>query len=328
MSQITIDVTERAQLDQVLVGLAAADTLRGAAGDVYLDEEGTPIARRDGDTIVALQICRWQSPADVHSDAAVVVATGGEIPAGPLPEGALLLLPAAGARPDDARHIAWAHAWSAGVADVISVPVLAADSVARAAALAMAYSSGPLLDIATVPQPTGNGRTVLLTGLSGSGKSTIARALVEQLAIERSVTLLDGDVVRTHLSRGLGFTREDRDLNIRRIGWVAGEVTKHGGLAVCAPIAPYDETRQWVRATVEAAGGPGSFVLIWVSTPLEECERRDVKGLYAKARAGEIKGFTGIDDPYEAPTDADLSIDTTFVSVQEAVAQIAAILRR
>ena len=118
-------------------------------------------------------------------------------------------------------------------------------------------------------------------------------------------------MVRTHLSRGLGFSREDRDLNIRRIGWVAGEVTKHGGLAVCAPIAPYDETRQWVRATVDAAGGPGSFILVWVSTPLEECERRDVKGLYAKARAGEITGFTGIDDPYEAPRDADLTIDTT-----------------
>jgi sulfate adenylyltransferase len=169
---------------------------------------------------------------------------------------------------------------------------------------------------------------VLLTGLSGSGKSTIARALVERLAGERTITLLDGDVVRTHLSRGLGFSREDRDLNIRRIGWVAGEVTKHGGLAVCAPIAPYDETRQWVRATVEAAGGPGSFVLVWVSTSLEECERRDVKGLYAKARAGEIKGFTGIDDPYEPPRDADLVIDTSEVSVPAAVDQILTVLDR
>jgi sulfate adenylyltransferase len=164
--------------------------------------------------------------------------------------------------------------------------------------------------------------------LSGSGKSTVARAVVERLNSERSITLLDGDVVRTHLSRGLGFSREDRDLNIRRIGWVAGEVTKHGGLAVCAPIAPYDETRKWVRETVEAAGGPGSFILVWISTPLEECERRDVKGLYAKARAGEITGFTGIDDPYEAPLDADLTIDTSVVSLDDSVRRIAGLVRR
>jgi sulfate adenylyltransferase len=150
--------------------------------------------------------------------------------------------------------------------------------------------------------------------------------LVERLAGERGITLLDGDVVRTHLSRGLGFSRADRDLNIRRIGWVAAEVTKHGGLAVCAPIAPYDETRKWVRTVVDEAGGPGSFVLVWVATPLEECERRDVKGLYAKARAGELKGFTGIDDPYEAPDDAELVIDTTTVAVAEAVDRIVALL--
>jgi sulfate adenylyltransferase len=179
-----------------------------------------------------------------------------------------------------------------------------------------------LVEIDTEPQPIGTGRTLFLTGFSGSGKSTIARALVERLNAQRSVTLLDGDVVRTHLSRGLGFSREDRDLNIRRIGWVAGEVTKHGGLAVCAPIAPYDETRKWVRSTVEAASGPGSFLLIWISTPLEECERRDVKGLYAKARAGEITGFTGIDDPYEPPLDAELTIDTSVVPLMDAVTQI------
>jgi sulfate adenylyltransferase len=148
------------------------------------------------------------------------------------------------------------------------------------------------------------------------------------MAGERSITLLDGDVVRTHLSRGLGFSREDRDINIRRIGWVAAEVTKHGGLAVCAPIAPYDATRKWVRAIVEAAGGPGAFVLVWISTPLAECERRDVKGLYAQARTGEITGFTGIDDPYEPPDDAELVIDTTTVSVQAAVEQIRRVLPR
>jgi len=200
--------------------------------------------------------------------------------------------------------------------------------------LASSYGDGRLITVDTVPQPVGSGRTLLLTGLSGSGKSTIARALVERLAAEEtrgnrpdlSVTLLDGDVVRTHLSRGLGFSREDRDINIRRIGWVAAEITKHGGLAVCAPIAPYDETRRWVRAAVEAAGGPGSFLLVWVSTPLSVCEARDVKGLYAKARRGELTGMTGIDDPYEEPADADLVIDTSDVSLDDAVASVLALL--
>jgi sulfate adenylyltransferase len=198
------------------------------------------------------------------------------------------------------------------------------DAAARRAELAAAYSSGPLVDVPTVEVPAGTGRTVFLTGLSGSGKSTIARSLVDRLVPHRTVTLLDGDVVRTHLSRGLGFSKEDRDLNIRRIGWVASEVTKHGGIAVCAPIAPYDATRRWVRATVEAAGGPGAFLLVWISTPLEVCEQRDVKGLYAKARAGEITGFTGIDDPYEPPLDAELTIDTTVVGLDDAVEMIAA----
>jgi sulfate adenylyltransferase len=327
MAAITLDLAGRAQLDQVLIGLLPASGLGGADGDVYLDEEGTPVARRADGAVEALAPPVWRPPPQVASSAPVVVAVDGRIPAAALPDGVLLLVPAAGVRPDDARHATWARAWSATASEVVPIPVIAADAAARATELAAAYSSAPLLDIATDAQPTGAGRTVFLTGLSGSGKSTIARALVEQLARERTVTLLDGDVVRTHLSRGLGFSREDRDLNIRRIGWVAGEVTKHGGLAVCAPIAPYDETRQWVRRTVESAGGPGSFLLVWVSTPLEECERRDVKGLYAKARAGEIKGFTGIDDPYEGPADADLTIDTTVVSVSSAVDQIAALIR-
>jgi sulfate adenylyltransferase len=202
--------------------------------------------------------------------------------------------------------------------------VSAEDAAGRAAELAAAYSSGELLTVGTVPAPACDGKVVFFTGLSGSGKSTIARAVTEQLAGTRTVTLLDGDVVRTHLSKGLGFSRDDRDTNIRRIGWVAAEVTKHGGVAVCAPIAPYDATRRWVRATVEAAGGPGSFLLVWISTPLEVCEQRDVKGLYAKARRGELTGFTGIDDPYEEPADADLVIDTSQVSLDDAVAQVLA----
>jgi sulfate adenylyltransferase len=166
------------------------------------------------------------------------------------------------------------------------------------------------------------GLVVFFTGLSGSGKSTVARGVVEALLEtgERSVTLLDGDVVRRHLSAGLTFSAKDRDLNVRRIGWVAAEVAKHGGMAVCCPIAPYDAARQAARQYARAAGA--GFVLIWVSTPLEECERRDRKGLYAKARAGQITGMTGIDDPYETPGDANLVIDTSRLSVDEAVATV------
>ena len=147
------------------------------------------------------------------------------------------------------------------------------------------------------------GFTVLFTGLSGAGKSTLANALMTKL-LElggRSVTLLDGDLVRKHLSSELGFSKEHRDLNILRIGFVASEITKAGGVAICAPIAPYASIRRRVREMVEAYG---SFVEIYVATPLEVCEQRDTKGLYAKARAGLLTQFTGIDDPYEVPEDS------------------------
>jgi sulfate adenylyltransferase len=323
---VTLDDAGLARLDQVLLGLLPASALPGADGDDYLDEEGAPVARRQGGSVVGLRPSRWKRPDDVQSTGPVVIARADHLPQRPLPHGAVLLLPFGGIRTDDSRRRAWAAAWSASADTVIEIPVPPTEAADRAVEIAAAYSTGPLIEIEVAPQQSGAGRTVFLTGFSGSGKSTIARALVDELATRRTVTLLDGDVVRTHLSRGLGFSREDRDLNIRRIGWVAAEVTKHGGVAVCAPIAPYDETRRWVRAIVEAAGGPGSFVLVWVSTPLEECERRDVKGLYAKARAGEVKGFTGIDDPYEEPADADLVIDTTTVSVTAAVAHIIALL--
>ena len=145
------------------------------------------------------------------------------------------------------------------------------------------------------------GLVLFFTGLSGSGKSTVAQAVIDALleAGERTVTSLDGDVVRRNLSAGLTFSREDRETNIRRIGWVAAEISRHGGVAVCSPIAPFDATRQDVRAMTEAAGG--AFFLVHVATPLEECERRDRKGLYAKARRGEIPDFTGISSPYEEP---------------------------
>jgi sulfate adenylyltransferase len=166
------------------------------------------------------------------------------------------------------------------------------------------------------------GLVVFFTGLSGSGKSTLARAL-HDLVIEdgrRTVTSLDGDVVRRHLSAGLGFSRADRETNILRIGWVAAEIARHRGIAICSPIAPFDSTRRQVRAMVEDAGGV--FVLVHVATPLEECERRDRKGLYAKARAGEIPDFTGISSPYEEPTDAAVRIDTTGRSIEDCLAAV------
>jgi sulfate adenylyltransferase len=163
------------------------------------------------------------------------------------------------------------------------------------------------------------GFVLFFTGLSGSGKSTVARGVADALreSGDRTVTLLDGDVVRRELSAGLGFSKADRDLNVRRIGWVAAEVAKHHGVAICCPIAPYARARANARAMARMAGA--GFLLVHVATPLEVCERRDRKGLYAKARAGQLKGMTGIDDPYEAPTDAELVIDTSDMSVDDAV---------
>jgi len=155
-----------------------------------------------------------------------------------------------------------------------------------------------------------------LVGESGSGKSTVANALMVKLleAGGRPVTLLDGDIVRKNLSSELGFSKEHRDINIRRIGFVASEITKNGGIALCAPIAPYDSVRREVREMVEKGGG---FILVHVATPIEVCEQRDRKGLYAKARAGIIKEFTGISDPYEVPEDTDMSLDTSKMSPEE-----------
>jgi sulfate adenylyltransferase len=166
------------------------------------------------------------------------------------------------------------------------------------------------------------GLVVFFTGLSGSGKSTIARGVAAALREdgERTVTVLDGDIVRRELSAGLGFSKEDRDRNIRRVGWVAAEIARHRGMAVCCPIAPYAQARAEARTMAHAAGG--GFVLVWVSTPLAVCEQRDRKGLYAKARAGELTGMTGVDDPYEPPEDADLVLDTTDMSIDEAVEQV------
>jgi sulfate adenylyltransferase len=167
------------------------------------------------------------------------------------------------------------------------------------------------------PPRSERGFVLFLTGLSGSGKSTIARDLRDLLAerSDRRVSLLDGDLVRSLLSAGLTFSREDRDLNIARIGYVAAEIAKHGGIAICAPIAPYAAARDRVRQMVSQVG---DFLLIHVATPVEVCEQRDRKGLYAKARAGIIGQFTGVSDPYEEPTDAIAVIDTSVVSREQA----------
>ncbi len=166
----------------------------------------------------------------------------------------------------------------------------------------------------TSPARNKQGFTVFFTGLSGSGKSTIANALMVKLMEMggRPVTLLDGDVVRKHLSSELGFSKEHRDINIKRIGYVASEITKNGGIAICAPIAPYTATRRAVREMIEAFG---AFIEVHVATSVEECERRDRKGLYKLAREGKIKEFTGISDPYEVPTKAEIVVDTENVDV-------------
>ena len=179
----------------------------------------------------------------------------------------------------------------------------------------------------THPPRSAQGVTVFFTGLSGSGKSTIANALLVKLLEMggRPVTLLDGDLVRKHLSSELGFSKEHRDINIRRIGYVASEITKNGGMAICAPIAPYDSIRKEVRQMIEPHGG---FVLVHVATSLDECERRDRKGLYAKARAGILKQFTGISDPYEAPVDAAIVLQTEGTTPEEMADQVLAHLTR
>jgi sulfate adenylyltransferase len=171
------------------------------------------------------------------------------------------------------------------------------------------------------PSPDKQGFTLFLTGLSGAGKSTIAKVLYSRFLEmgDRPVTLLDGDIVRRNLSSQLSFSKEDRDTNVRRIGFVAGEITKNRGIAICAPIAPYNSTRAEIRNAIENYGG---FIEVHVSTPIKICEKRDRKGMYAKARAGLIKGFTGVDDPYEIPESPEVRIDTTDLTPDEAAQEI------
>ena len=169
------------------------------------------------------------------------------------------------------------------------------------------------------------GFCVWFTGLSGSGKSTTAELLLEKLTrVGRTVTYLDGDIVRLHLSKGLGFSREDRDTNILRIGFVASEIVRHGGAVITAAISPYRSTREEVRGMV----GSGHFIEVFVDTPLEMCEQRDVKGMYARARRGEITAFTGVDDPYEPPTSPEIRLDTITASAEENTGRIMTYLEK
>ena len=325
-ASVTLDDDGLARLDQVLLGLLPATDLPDA--DDYLDGEGTPVAARVDGVVTPLSTRPWLHPAAAGIDGPTVVATANALPSGDVPAAAVLLLPLGGIRVDDTRAHRWADAWRAASARTVEIPVPPDEAAARAGQLASAYGSSGLLRVDTTPMPRGDGLVVFFTGLSGSGKSTLAREIGTRLAVEQTITLLDGDVVRSHLSRGLGFSREDRDVNIRRIGWVAAEVAKHGGLAICAPIAPYDDARKWTRRHVEATTGPGAFMLVWVSTPLAVCEQRDTKGLYARARAGELRGFTGIDDPYEEPHDADLTLDTSVTGLDECVAAVLSAIGR
>jgi sulfate adenylyltransferase len=230
---------------------------------------------------------------------------------------------------------------------VVVVPIAARreseDDAEFRATVVAAYAPGPEIlwpagvgelpnDIAVVVErdrPSGldQGLVVFLTGLSGSGKSTLAEALRDHVLENgiRTISLLDGDRVRRNLSAGLTFSPEDRETNIERIGWVAAEISRHGGMVICSPIAPFDRTRRRAREMAQEVGS--AFVLIHVATPLEECERRDRKGLYAKARRGEIEQFTGISSPYEVPGDADLRIDTVGRSVGEVLTAILELLK-
>lgn len=177
----------------------------------------------------------------------------------------------------------------------------------------------------------GEGKTIWLTGLPSAGKTTIARAVEKRLLDEgHKVEVLDGDVVRTHLTKGLGFSREDRDENVRRIGWVANLLSRNGVIVLCSVISPYRSVRDELRelhASPAGGGGSGRFVEVHVATPVEVCRERDVKGLYAKQRAGEISNLTGVDDPYEAPLSAELTIPTQDMSVDEAAELVLAAIR-
>jgi sulfate adenylyltransferase len=261
-----------------------------------------------------------------------LVLTGDGSPRGVSPHGLIRATVTVAAGFDDAHVIAVPAAARADETGGLAFRRHVAAAYAPGHDIHWPTGEGPLTEeIAALverdrPTGTDQGLVVFFTGLSGSGKSTLAHALCDRLLESggRSVTLLDGDRVRRNLSKGLTFSREDRETNIERIGWVAAEIARHGGLAICSPIAPFDRTRKAARAMADEVGA--AFVLFHVATPLEECERRDRKGLYAKARRGEVADFTGISSPYEIPADADLAFDTTGRSVDDVLNEILELL--
>jgi sulfate adenylyltransferase len=279
------------------------------AGPLTVDDLDAIRARADGAPVLLLALAGTGTPEDL-TPVGLVRATVAA--AGLLPSASVVVVPLASRGDASADHELGQRVVAAyAPGDVLGV-----------------IGEGELpAEVARVvdherPEPAERGLVVFFTGLSGSGKSTLARALHDVVLEggERTVSSLDGDVVRRNLSAGLTFSKEDRETNIRRIGWVAAEIGRHGGMAICSPIAPFDSTRQQVRAMVDDAGA--AFVLVHVATPLEECERRDRKGLYAKARRGEIPEFTGISSPYEEPTDASLRVDTTGRTIDGVLAEV------
>lgn len=311
---LVVDDTD-ARVGLVRGARAALDTLGGAgAGPIHL-----AVVQHPGLAV---------PPMDTRTvDRALAAALGAEVlltaasTAGAASPGAAS--PAAAERPLPTIALA-PDAFAAG--DALHAAITAGEELSDA----QSAEAGPPVVAAlrpTFPRRRDRGAVVLFTGLSGSGKSTVAEAVRARLltATGRPVTLLDGDLVRRHLSAGLGFSREDRDRNVTRIGFVAAELARHGGLALCAPIAPYDAVRREVRRMVTATGA--GFLLVHVATPLEVCEARDPKGLYARARRGQLTGMTGIDDPYEPPTDAEVVLDTTSTSLTEATDRVVTALR-
>ena len=325
-----------------------------AGATVGLQGEVTPLAHAEFGPFRRLQLTPARVREELAADAVTVPVTGpltdvdlDTIRAAAQGRDVLMLTLTGTGTPADGLpapvlvRASLAAARALGSARVVAVPLASrgdakADQLLRQRVVT-AYAPGDVVTVtgrgelvgeiaeivdAARPGPGDEGLVVFFTGLSGSGKSTLARALVDIVleAGDRTVTSLDGDVVRRNLSAGLTFSQQDRETNIRRIGWVAAEIARHRGIAVCSPIAPFDATRKQVREMVQEAGGV--FVLVHVATPLEECERRDRKGLYAKARRGEIPEFTGISSPYEAPEDAAVVVDTTGRSIDDALGDV------
>jgi len=296
----------------------------------FIDSEGTPIAELDSErgTVARLRPLgrrpfselRMVRPNQISE--AVLVITG-DVPQGLEPLSRTIVVLDDGDHGRLARRVQAARVLQAPVRVLPLPPEAAGEEWTRETIKRLLLRAGAI-DITTVETGIADtgGLVIFLTGLSGSGKSTIARALAERLRDTdlRPVTLLDGDEVRAMLSAELGFDRLGRELNVRRIAWVASLVARYGGIAVCAPIAPYASMRADARRQASDVGA--RFMLVHVSTPLAVCEARDRKGLYAQARAGTLQGFTGIDDPYEPPDDADADIDTSILSVDDAVAII------